>query len=520
MKNLKLFPFERNRYFYGKLLTVRDFEIEQKYNNDKRRLTNRLLHGSGIVSGLQVVYVDEKTVSVEPGLALDGSGREIVVSSPVTQKLSLLQGFSENDFSQIAYLYIAYDEKGKEPVHSVAKAEEESEYNRVAEGYRLFITNTPPEDQATVMTGLFNSTSVLYSGEQVRVTQTVNRYVAEGGLFNVVIKIEKAPRSPKLTCEYELSGENIVFGNGQDGVRVRFEETEAMNDTEYVLTYSARIQKNQEHGRIYIKNGSIKINTGYTEQMAAASHSHEISTIRGSIKEEILRAYYEKSLNECLMTDSNRGLCLARINLIQTGSTFVIDKVIPVPFGEYLPNTELLYQLDKLADNSAGMPFKARSQARILKDLEEPRVSVEFYNDTNEFSFDFGMPEPKINFGEVATGTVDVEFGLFPKVGASYFSEEIEHKLGLGPVVISLGLVEVGNHGLSALDSSYEEQIHYGDMEVFNKKAFESLTACVLLGATAYPKRGTFKIGVRLKAHTKEFSATVRWWAYRKDDDQ
>ncbi|MEN6325600.1 MAG: hypothetical protein ABFD18_05265 [Syntrophomonas sp.] len=520
MKNLKLFPFERNRYFYGKLLTVRDFEIEQTYNNDKRRLTNRLLHGSGIVSGLQVVYVDEKTVSVEPGLAIDGSGREIVVSSPVTQKLSLLPGFSENDFSQIAYLYIAYDEKGKEPVHSVAKAEEESEYNRVAEGYRLFITNTPPENQATVLSGLFNSTSVLYSDEQVRVLQTVNRYVAEGGLFNVVIKVEKAPRSPKLTFEYELNGENIVFGDDQNGVRVRFEETESMNDIEYVLNYSARIQKDQEHGRVYIKNGSIKVNTGYKEQIAAASHIHEVSTIRGSIKAEVLRAYYEKSLNECLMTDANRGLCLARINLIQTGSAFVIDKVIPVPFGEYLPNTELLYQLDKLEDKSAGMPFKARSKARILKDLEEPQVSVEFYGDTNEFSFDFGMPEPKINFGEVATGTLEVEFGLFPKVGASYFSDEIKHNLGLGPVVISLGLVERGNTDLSALDDSYEEQIHYGNLEVFNKKAYESLTACVLLGATVYPKRGTFRIGVRLKAHTKEFAATVRWWAYRKDDDQ
>ena len=30
MTNLSLFPIERNRYFYGKLLTVRDFELEQK----------------------------------------------------------------------------------------------------------------------------------------------------------------------------------------------------------------------------------------------------------------------------------------------------------------------------------------------------------------------------------------------------------------------------------------------------------------------------------------------------------
>ena len=35
MKNMKYFPFERNKYFYGKLLTVDDFETEQRYMNDK-----------------------------------------------------------------------------------------------------------------------------------------------------------------------------------------------------------------------------------------------------------------------------------------------------------------------------------------------------------------------------------------------------------------------------------------------------------------------------------------------------
>ena len=31
MNHANFFPFERNRYFYGKLLTVRDFEVEQRY---------------------------------------------------------------------------------------------------------------------------------------------------------------------------------------------------------------------------------------------------------------------------------------------------------------------------------------------------------------------------------------------------------------------------------------------------------------------------------------------------------
>ena len=47
MLNRKYFPFQRNNYYYGKLLTARDFEDEQRYYNDKRRLSNRLTGADG-----------------------------------------------------------------------------------------------------------------------------------------------------------------------------------------------------------------------------------------------------------------------------------------------------------------------------------------------------------------------------------------------------------------------------------------------------------------------------------------
>ena len=64
MKNSKLFPFERNKYYYGKLLSVNDFEMEQKYTNDKRRLNNRLLCGSGVAAGMYVLAVDDFSIAV------------------------------------------------------------------------------------------------------------------------------------------------------------------------------------------------------------------------------------------------------------------------------------------------------------------------------------------------------------------------------------------------------------------------------------------------------------------------
>jgi hypothetical protein len=45
VNNCNFHNFEKNKYFYGKLMTVRDFEAEQEYFDGKRYLINRLLHG-------------------------------------------------------------------------------------------------------------------------------------------------------------------------------------------------------------------------------------------------------------------------------------------------------------------------------------------------------------------------------------------------------------------------------------------------------------------------------------------
>lgn len=77
--------FVRNRYFYGKLLDVSHFESEQAYFNEKRWLLNRLVTGYGVICGLNVGLTDDsKQIWVDPGVAIDQAGREIVV--PVRSK--------------------------------------------------------------------------------------------------------------------------------------------------------------------------------------------------------------------------------------------------------------------------------------------------------------------------------------------------------------------------------------------------------------------------------------------------
>jgi hypothetical protein len=78
-------PLERPNYFDGKLLSIDDLRDEQQYHLEKQRWHNRHLHGRGVVCGLRVVPTDPPSpgqVIVEPGVALDGCGRDIVVPEP------------------------------------------------------------------------------------------------------------------------------------------------------------------------------------------------------------------------------------------------------------------------------------------------------------------------------------------------------------------------------------------------------------------------------------------------------
>jgi hypothetical protein len=84
----------RLRYFHGQPLGALDLRREQSYHRDRARMHNRLLHGWGIVCGLEVHVAprkeadecnDDPTIAeviVMPGAALDCLGNEIVVRHP------------------------------------------------------------------------------------------------------------------------------------------------------------------------------------------------------------------------------------------------------------------------------------------------------------------------------------------------------------------------------------------------------------------------------------------------------
>src|ERR1035437_8557274 len=72
----------RNRFYYGKLMDVLHFSMEQQYVLAKEWLYNRAVLGPGVVCGLQVEPLSNASgdgIVVRSGMAIDAWGREIVV---------------------------------------------------------------------------------------------------------------------------------------------------------------------------------------------------------------------------------------------------------------------------------------------------------------------------------------------------------------------------------------------------------------------------------------------------------
>jgi hypothetical protein len=147
MKNENLFPLVRNNYFFGKLMTEREYAGEQTYFNNKRRLLNAVLVGSGVVCGLTVTKADGATVAVESGLALDGLGRELTVPQLIVTRLSDLDGFSgDRGYMPHVYLCAEYAETPIEPIHAMGGGTGTARFSCVSENTRLYLRYGEPEE--------------------------------------------------------------------------------------------------------------------------------------------------------------------------------------------------------------------------------------------------------------------------------------------------------------------------------------------------------------------------------------
>jgi hypothetical protein len=131
-------PFKRNYYFARKVLTEKDLSDEQRYFREKQRLINLYVFGWGSVAGLRV-SASKGDITVAPGMALDGYGREIVLVKPVTLALPKKGG--------CWWVVIKYAERQTDPVPVPADDGETSQPSRIEEGVEISYDSQNPCDQ-------------------------------------------------------------------------------------------------------------------------------------------------------------------------------------------------------------------------------------------------------------------------------------------------------------------------------------------------------------------------------------
>ena len=126
--------FRRVHYFSGMQLTAEDLAQEQEYHSGKRRLQNRLLLGMGIATGLECRWSKRQGLILEPGVAIDCMGREIVV--PERQHMPV------PDRKDRFYVGIIATERGVAPIP--APGSEDVMPSRIEEGFEVLLLDDTP----------------------------------------------------------------------------------------------------------------------------------------------------------------------------------------------------------------------------------------------------------------------------------------------------------------------------------------------------------------------------------------
>lgn len=501
MLNRKYFPFERNSYYFGKLLTAKDFEAEQRYFNDKRRFLNRLTGADGILSGLGVIRADDASVVIQAGCALDASGREIVAPETRVVKLSTIEGFAQLT-SSCAYLGISYQETPADRVYAVMAQEGagEDSYNRVREGYKLTLLDEALVARVPQPIDEFIDRQVIYSDGDIEVAQYLPRYLPLGSNINLRVELRKiGPGAEEYSFCYELAAPNFEDAEGNRSIQVGLDHVKLACGDCKVLNYTLTPEPH-----VWSGGGSVAVTiTDFAVQRSGEVFNLNqniellIKPVNSGLEEFCLAHLYSKSMDKLLEESYDERLWIAKINLIRQDEQVIIDSVAPPPFGQYTYNAQQLMLLRRLEqyypDSAAPRAYGAPAPAQPLESYQ---------------------PEAQAAVRDTACGVFELGIGLGHDQKETIFSDEIMHGLGKGPVYVQVGVEYISSAG----PGEEVSEILLGDVDLFadadgnarDERVYNLSTAVKVL-----PERGTFIVGLRLHETTGLISLRIRWYAFR-----
>lgn len=497
MNSTQLYPFERNRYYAGKMLTSSDFQTEQNYFNNKRRFINNLMFGSGIVCGCGVFSLDDLSILVESGVVIDELGREIVIDTSVVKKLSALEGFDSLNTNDVS-LCIQYVE---EPVHSVyavnqKNTDSEYEYNHMLEGYKLFLIDNENIAQRFDMENEFLSSANLFENEDYRIDVVFPTTVCKGKNVKGIVKLTKISNSQN-TFSYGavLQTPNLMTSTGDYEISVDFNNVTLQLGETIEKEYWFEVQMTSAiDSAIILKSGSANAIIDGEVVSAASGFNLKILFTDNTPKELVSREIGRLSLEMKNVGSTCDYVRLAELKLVRTDSAYIIEavrendvkKYISVPSQDYLRSTYLDFfdkDVDVLENKNNGVK-------------EIVRTAEKTSNDRN------GV--------EVASGTFEIPLGDNARRGEIKYSNEIMHGLGKGNVYVNVGFEYITDD--PALGVSAKQTI-YGASELFADD--RANVANVTTAVKVNNDKGSFIAAAKLEEDADYVILSGRWVAIR-----
>ncbi|MBK7916053.1 MAG: hypothetical protein IPJ94_07305 [Chloroflexi bacterium] len=146
----------RPNYYQGQFLGAQDFNDELAYHRDMRRRHNLGPHTWGIVVGLELVEKPKESgtgvdLFLQPGMAVDGYGREIIVLHPTQLSPSTFLRFAADNHYDV---WIAYDEaQTSRAASGYELCNTDNQFDRLQESFRIFVKPALPQPDGVIVDG-------------------------------------------------------------------------------------------------------------------------------------------------------------------------------------------------------------------------------------------------------------------------------------------------------------------------------------------------------------------------------
>lgn len=501
MDSNQIIPFERNRYYVGKMLTSADFKAEQTYFNNKRRFINSMMFGPGIVCGLGVYNLDDLSVMIDSGVALDGSGREIVIDTSIVKRLSVIEGFESLTSAQVA-LCLKYREEEIHPVYSVNRQDkqEEYEYNRISESFDLFLTDISETEKTIGFETEFFQKGQLYKDKHHSVTLTMPGVASQGKKLKLILSLEKLSEEKReFNFETVLQMPAFFGPDGGHELRLEFKDIKLTQGQTVRKEYWITAQDMQIlDTSMLIKNNRIQVGTNGDMAEHTVNLTMKLSIAAKSPSELVKQEIGKSSLELRRVNTDQDYIVLAEILLLRTDSAYIIEGVNENQIRRYIPT---------LADEALREEYLEYYE----QDTKVPVASDHKEDIVNE---DIG-PVKQYTKPRFASGILEIPLGINLKKGDIRYSGEIMHGLGKGNVYVKVGLEYLAED--ISLGASAKNTI-YGPAELFAEDKLP--ISQVETAIKVMNDKGSFIVAVRLLGETEYVMLTLRWVAIRFGDDQ